>query len=75
LRRFAGELGTARASSMSASALDSAGQRHVAAAVRRYEHPQFEEQPASDPLAALGTARAVVADAPEPRNHHSIEST
>ncbi len=75
MRRFAVELGTNRANSMSASALDAAGQRHIAAAVRRYEHPQFEEQPAGDPLAALGIARAVVASAPEPRTHDPIEAT
>ncbi len=72
LRRFAGELGIARASSMSAGALDEAGQRRLAAAVRRYEHPQFEEQPESDPFGALGIARAVIAEAPEPDLRESV---
>jgi hypothetical protein len=61
LRRFAAEAGTAGATSMSAHDLDGAGLGPVAAAVRTYEHPQFEELPASDPWAALGIARAVVA--------------
>ena len=46
---------------MSAASLDTAGLRQVATAVRTYEHPQFEELPASDPWVALGIARAVVA--------------
>jgi hypothetical protein len=61
LRRFAAEAGTAGATSMSAYDLDTAGLGTVADAVRTYEHPQFEELPASDPWAALGIARAVVA--------------
>ena len=61
LRRFAAEAGTTGAMSMSAHDLDSAGLGPVAKAVRTYEHPQFEELPASDPWAALGIARAVVA--------------
>jgi hypothetical protein len=61
LRRFAAEAGAAGAASMSARDLDTAGLGTVAAAVRMYEHPQFEELPAADPLASLGTARAVVA--------------
>jgi hypothetical protein len=62
LRRFAVELGTHGATSMSSGALDDAGQRAVAAAVRRFEHPQFEADPRGDPLVALGAARAVVTD-------------
>ena len=62
LRRFAAELGTDGATSMSAGALDAAGQRSVATAVRRFEHPQFEADPHGDPFVALGAARAVVAD-------------
>ena len=62
LRMFASELGTDGATSMSAGALDAAGQRSVATAVRRYEHPQFEADPHGDPLVAIGAARAVVAD-------------
>jgi hypothetical protein len=61
LRRFAAEAGTDGATSMSAKDLDSVGLRPVADAVRSYEHPQFEELPASDPWAALGIARAVIA--------------
>jgi hypothetical protein len=61
LRRFASDAGTFGATSMSATALATAGQDQVAAAIRSYEHPQFEELPAGDPWAALGVARAVVA--------------
>lgn len=60
LRRFAVELGTHGATSMSSVALDAAGQRAVAATVRRYEHPQFEADPHGDALVAIGAARAVV---------------
>ena len=66
LRRFAVELGTHGATSMSSGALDAAGQRAVAAAVRRFEHPQFEADPRGDPLVALGAARAVVVDTESP---------
>lgn len=66
LRRFAVELGTDGATSMSSGALDVVGQRAVAAAVRRFEHPQFEADPRGDPLVALGAARAVVTDAEVP---------
>ena len=61
LRRFAFDTGTAGAPAMSAASLDTAGLRQVATAVRTYEHPQFEELPASDPGVALEIARAVVA--------------
>jgi hypothetical protein len=63
LRRFASDAGTAGATSMSAAALDTVGHDQVAAAIRSYEHPQFEELPDGDPWAALGIARAVVAAA------------
>ena len=63
LRRFAVDLGTAHATSMSAGALDGAGQRAVASAVRRYENPQFEMNPASDPRLALSIARDVITNA------------
>jgi hypothetical protein len=66
LRRFAVELGTHGAASMSSGDLDAAGQRAVAAALRRFEHPQFEADPRGDPLVALGAARAVVADTEPP---------
>lgn len=60
LRHFATDAGTAGATAMSATALDTAGLEPVASAVRTYEHPQFEEVPESDPWAALSIARAVV---------------
>ena len=63
LRRFAVDLGTGRATSMSASALDGAGQRAVASAVRRYENPQFEMNPVGDPRLALSIARDVITNA------------
>ena len=63
LRRFAADLGTDGAASMSMTALHDAGQTDVAAAVRRFEHPQFEERPESDPAFALGTARTVISNA------------
>jgi hypothetical protein len=66
LRRFAAELGTDRATSMSSGELDARGQRAVAAAVRRFEHPQFEAESRGDPNVALGTARAVITDAEVP---------
>ena len=63
LRRFAVDLGTHGATSMSSGALKAAGQHAVADVVRRYEHPQFEADPHGDALVALGAARAVVTDA------------
>ena len=63
LRRFAVELGTDRATSMSSGQLDDCGQVAVAAAVRRFENPQFEAESRGDPDAALGTARAVITQA------------
>jgi hypothetical protein len=63
LRRFAADLGTDRATSMSSGELDACGQGAVAAAVRRFEHPQFEAESRGDPGVALGTARAVITDA------------
>jgi hypothetical protein len=71
LRRFAAEAGTAGATSMSAQDLDGAGLGPMAAAVRTYEHPQFEELPASDPWASLGIARAVVAGGELRRPHRT----
>ena len=50
LRRFAVEARHGWRTSMSSGALDAAGQRAVAAAVRRFEHPQFEADPRGDPL-------------------------
>jgi hypothetical protein len=64
LRRFAVELGTVRAAAMSAGALDGAGQRAVASAVRRYEHPQFEQRSSGDPHLALTIARDVITNSP-----------
>lgn len=62
LRRFAADVGTDGATSMSAGALEHAGQRAVASTVRRFEHPQFDPETHGDPLAALAAARAVVSD-------------
>jgi hypothetical protein len=61
LRRFAVDIGTAGATSMSAATLDTAGLGPIATAVRGYERPQFDELPESDPWAALDIARTVVA--------------
>jgi hypothetical protein len=60
LRRFATDAGAVGATAMSATALERAGLGPIADAVRRYEHPQFEELPESDPWAALRIAAAVV---------------
>ena len=60
LRRLASDAGTRGATAMSVRALDASGQPQVAAAVRSYEHPQFEPLPDGDPYVALGRARRVV---------------
>jgi hypothetical protein len=66
LRRFANEAGTPGATAMSAGALESAGLRPMATAVRGYERPQFEELCGGDPVAALSVARAVISGVDHP---------
>jgi len=60
LRGFAADAGTAGATAMSAAALELAGQRPVAVAVRSYEVPQFAARTDRDPTSAIARARAVV---------------
>lgn len=62
LRSYATETGTDGADAMSAAALDAAGRRPAAEAVRTFERPQFAESAPSDPARSLHIARAVVVD-------------
>lgn len=62
LRAYAGDTGTVGADAMSATALDSAGRRLAADAVRSFEQPQFAESTMADTDASLHVARSVVTD-------------
>ncbi|WP_116997998.1 hypothetical protein [Desertimonas flava] len=62
LRSYAGDTGTTGADAMSASALDSAGRRRAAAAVRSFEQPQFAESASADTAQSLRVARDVITE-------------